>query len=138
MTAALMERATYWRGQVKDAAVAVDRWYSDNLAWSWGDSADQSARWAQDFLQRALKALDRVTDFRSVAQLDATVRPLVEGAYLQIKSPAPSWKEPFRETFEDVKAEAKEAARTVATYGSAGAGAALVVVGVLWYLSRRV
>jgi hypothetical protein len=135
---ALREREAYWRTEVNKAAAAVDRWYSDNLRWSWGDTADNVAITAQGFLQKALKNLDRVVDFRSVEQLDATVRPLVEGVYKLIESKAPSWSEPFRETARDVKEGAKEAARTVATYGSLGAGAALVAVGVVWYLSRRV
>lgn len=130
------ERRLYWRAEIDKAAGVVDRWYSENQSlWTYEDSAGLAARNAEKFLQCAMELLKRADLDADVG--DASMREYIAGAYLQVKTPAPSWKEPLRKTADDLKTLAKDTAKDVATYGSAGAGFAVVIIAALWWFSRK-
>lgn len=131
------ERRAYWRREVDRAANAVGQWSIANSGfWNYEDTAGLVIRQAERELQAALKLIEaRGTDG---ALAEESIRARIAGAYAQIKEKAPSWLDPIRETLSDVKTGAEETLKTASTYGSFGAGAAIVVLGVLWYLSRKV
>lgn len=137
MTPMSEERRAYWRREVNIAAKAVGNWSLINTGfWEYEDSAGLVVRQAERELQAALKLIEARDTDGAIAE--EAIRARLAGAYAQIREEAPSWLDPIRETLSDMKTGAKETLKSASTYGAFGAGAAIVVLGVLWFLSRKV
>jgi len=116
------------------AAATVDRWWKDAGLFAYSEDVDRRARVAEGFLQRALAALDSMS---ASDKRDAHVRALVDGALAQVDSPPLKWTDPILETAGEVRVAVVETVGRAATWGAAGAGVALVFLGLAWLASRR-
>lgn len=121
------------RAAIEAAAATVDRWWKDAGWFAYAEDVDARVAIAQDFMRRALRALDMPQGDKR----DAVVKALVDGMLAQVNSPPLRWTDPVRETVETVRETATEVVETAATWGSFGAGAALVLVGIAWLLMKR-
>lgn len=130
-------RAYYWADALKSATTAANAWHRENVLLSWGDSVSIAMKNVEGLANKARAAIQNPQRFPTVEAFDATVRAYVEGVYAQIKTPAPKWTDPIWETKDDLIDGAKEVAQEVGKPIAFGAGAALVLLGALYLLSRK-
>lgn len=121
-------------GIILAAAAKVDRWWKDAGLFSFSEDVDRRATIAEGFLRRALAALDNMPEGD---KRDAHIRALVDGALAQVGEPPLRWTDPILETVGEVRDAAVETVERVTTWGAAGAGVALVFLGLAWLASRR-
>lgn len=123
-----------WRGVLDAAAATVDRWWKDAGFWRVSEDVDRRVSTAEGFLRTAYQRLDSM---EPSAARDASLRALVDGALAQVEAPPLRWTDPVGETADTVVDAVATTARRASTWGAAGVGAALVLVAVLYVLTRR-
>lgn len=130
-------RAYYWADALKSATTAANAWHNENVLLGWGDSVSLVMEQVERYVALARRSIQNPQSFKDVRDFDAQMRTYVESIYAQIKTPAPKWTDPVWETLNDLRDGAKEVAQEVGKPIAFGAGAALVLVGALYLLSRK-
>lgn len=131
----LEQRRQYWSVQAVAAARAVEAWHRRQWL-DFEDAAGRVVRTCELLLYRA-RTVIKSAEWRSVADLDARVAPLIEGVYRQVQEDVPRWTDPVVATVRDVKDAAVETATQAATWGAAGSGAALVLLGAAYLYTQK-
>lgn len=126
-----------WPAIIAETARMVDAWWRAQPFYVVSEDADRRVDIATDFLRRARAAYDNRGIGYPVEHTDAVVGAYVNGARAQVDGPALTWADPLKQTARDVAEPLSDAAKTAGTWGAFGVGSALVLLGALYILTRR-
>lgn len=123
--------------RLTEAMIAADNWAADNRRWAWGDSVEIVMTEVYKLQAKIELALDDPGQYLNRSQFSDSANALIDGIYLQINTPATSWKELGREVVKDAAQKGAEAVAVAKTSATWGIGGLALAAGLYFLLSRR-
>lgn len=120
-----------WPTIIDDTAKRVTAWRKNAGFWA-HSSVDSATRAAERELQLAIEAWNARGLGVRIENVNAVVGARVNGALSQVSEKPLNWTDPVVESYEEIVDGAKKAAEEVGKPLAFGAGAALVVIGLIY------